>query len=105
MNKKLGLKLREQRKKRGMSIAQLAETCNISYEYLRQIELGNKLPSLPLVLTMCDVLNTTPNYLFGFVSQDMDSDFMKRVYQLSPKEQEFLLHFMDFYIDYQNKGN
>lgn len=52
MDKKLfGTRINKARKDRGLTAEKLAEACNINSTYLRQIEGGKKLPSLPVFAT------------------------------------------------------
>ena len=47
--KGLGKRINEVRKDRGFTADKLSELCNINATYLRQIEGGVKMPSLPAV--------------------------------------------------------
>lgn len=61
--KRLGRRINAARKDRGLTSDKLAEACNISPTYLRQIEAGVKTPSLPMFTTICQELKVSPNYL------------------------------------------
>lgn len=64
MDKKLfGTRINKARKDRGLTAEKLAEACNINSTYLRQIEGGKKLPSLPVFATLCRELRVSPNYI------------------------------------------
>ena len=64
MDKKaLGRRINQVRKERGLTGEKLAERCCINATYLRQIEGGTKLPSLPIFVSLCDALKVSPNYL------------------------------------------
>lgn len=66
MDKKLfGTRINKARKDRGLTAEKLAEACNINSTYLRQIEGGKKLPSLPVFATLCRELRVSPNYKTG----------------------------------------
>ena len=55
MNKKaFGSRLRQARKDRGLTSEKLSELCNINATYLRQIEGGTKIPSLPVFVSLCE---------------------------------------------------
>lgn len=63
VDKKLfGTRINKARKDRGLTAEKLAEACNINSTYLRQIEGGKKLPSLPVFATLCRELRVSPNY-------------------------------------------
>ena len=63
--KSLGRRLNTARKDRGITGEKLAEACNINATYLRQIEAGTKVPSLPVFVTICKELGVSPNYLLA----------------------------------------
>ena len=64
MDKKAsGSRLRQARKDRGLTSEKLSELCNINATYLRQIEGGTKIPSLPVFVSLCQELKVHPDYL------------------------------------------
>ncbi len=66
MDKKLlGKRINAARKDRGLTSEKLSELCGINATYLRQIESGAKLPSLPLFVCLCEKLRTSPAYLLA----------------------------------------
>lgn len=81
MDKKLFEKrINVARKEQKMTGDKLAEACNISPTYLRQIEAGTKLPSLSVFVTLCQALKASPSYLLidsldGNEARDMDTLF------------------------------
>lgn len=81
MDKKLfGKRINVARKEQKMTGDKLAEACNISPTYLRQIEAGTKLPSLPVFVALCQALKASPSYLLidsleGNEARDMDTLF------------------------------
>ena len=69
----LGRRIRLVRKEKGHTGEELAELCHISPTYLRQIESGAKIPSLPLFVKLCNALNVSPAYLFADVCRNMEA--------------------------------
>ena len=66
MDKKLlGKRINAARKERGLTGEGLSELCDINATYLRQIESGAKLPSLPLFVCLCEKLGASPAYLLA----------------------------------------
>ena len=61
--KAFGKRINTSRKEQGLTSEKLSELCNINATYLRQIESGLKVPSLPVFITLCQQLNVTPSYL------------------------------------------
>ena len=68
----LGKKVNLARKERGLTSEKLAEACHINPTYLRQIESGTKVPSLPVFVTICRELRVSPSYLLSEVLADCD---------------------------------
>ena len=61
--KGLGRRINMVRKDRGFTADRLSELCNINATYLRQIEGGTKVPSLPVFINICNALKISPDYL------------------------------------------
>ena len=78
------------RKERGWTGERLAETCSINATYLRQIEAGSKVPSLPVFVSLCQALNVSPTYLLVEVlpqqgNQDIDA-LLELLQTATPKQ-------------------
>ena len=65
----LGRNIYKARKDRGLSSDKLAELCDVTPSYLRQVEAGNKTPSLSFFVILCDQLQVTPSSLLSGVVQ------------------------------------
>lgn len=99
-----GKKIKEKRKEHGLKSEQFADLCYINEGYVRQLESGKKIPGMPLLIRMCEILETSPNYLMDFVEDNDDREFLKRAYKLSPNQKRAMLCILDAYIKYeQNK--
>lgn len=61
--KGLGKRINMVRKDRGFTADKLSELCNVNATYLRQIEGGTKVPSLPVFINICNALKISPDYL------------------------------------------
>lgn len=98
---RFGIKLRELRKAGNYTIEELANECNYTYEYFRQIETGHRAPSLSLVLSLCNVLNTSPNYLLEISEpkNNISNQILDKVNRLTPKDQELALDILELYIE------
>ena len=70
------------RKERGLTSEKLAEACHINPAYLRQIESGAKIPSLPVFVTICKELRVSPSYLLPEVRADCDLQEMDMLINL-----------------------
>lgn len=60
-----GKKIREARNKLGMSRSTLAEKLGISVNFLGDIERGLKLPSVPNLILLANILKVNLDYLFS----------------------------------------
>ena len=61
----LGRRINLARKDRRLTSEKLSELCNINATYLRQIEAGIKVPSLPVFVSICAALKTSPAFLLS----------------------------------------
>ncbi len=77
----LGLRIRELRKKRGLSQRELARRINKSYSVVCSYESNTQLPPLDVVISIATVLSTSIDYLVGF---DKNSSYSTR--QLTPDQ-------------------
>ncbi|MCQ5130769.1 helix-turn-helix domain-containing protein [Butyricicoccus faecihominis] len=59
----MGQRLKAARKDKELTGERLAERCHINATYLRQIEAGRKMPSLPVFITLCNELSVSPTYV------------------------------------------
>ena len=44
---------------------EVAENCGVSSVFIRQVELGERLPSLSVFIYLCETLQISPAYLLG----------------------------------------
>lgn len=81
MDKKLfGTRINKARKDRGLTAEKLAEACNINSTYLRQIEGGKKLPSLPVFATLCRELRVSPNYILPDLVEGTEAEKNQKIF-------------------------
>lgn len=90
--KGLGKRINEVRKDHGLTADRLSEACNINATYLRQIEGGTKMPSLPVFIDICNALKISPDYLLQDVLEENEISKIRELTQLwenaSPSQQE-----------------
>ena len=77
--RKLGQRINTARKSKGMTSEKLAEACDIGASYLRQIERGAKVPSLPLFVVICQKLQVSPNRLFPDLVVPSEDEKLKKI--------------------------
>ncbi|MBQ8293367.1 MAG: helix-turn-helix transcriptional regulator [Bacilli bacterium] len=61
----IGQFIKKLRKEKGMTQTQLAEKLNISFQSVSKWEIGETLPDTNILLSLCDVLNTTVDTLLN----------------------------------------
>lgn len=85
------------RTKKGYSVNRLANLSGISQSYLRDVELGNKNPTVEILSYLCDALHITLCDFFNDQTQDRldSSPLLSRIYQLTPAQQEAFLKLLD----------
>lgn len=59
----IGKRINIARKDKNLTADKLSELCHINATYLRQIEGGKKVPSLPVFIDICNALKVSPNFL------------------------------------------
>jgi transcriptional regulator with XRE-family HTH domain len=90
--KGLGRRINMVRKDRGFTADRLSELCNINATYLRQIEGGTKVPSLPVFINICNALKISPDYLLRDALEDNEVSKIRELAELwentSPSQQK-----------------
>ena len=88
----LGRRINEVRKDKGLTADRLSEMCNINATYLRQIEGGVKMPSLPVLIDICNALKISPDYLLQDELEENEVSTIREIEALwkdtSPSKQE-----------------
>lgn len=91
----LGKRINTVRKDRGLTSDKLSELCNINATYLRQIEGGTKMPSLPVFIDICKALRISPDYLLQDELTENEISTIHEVEKLwkdaPPQKQELVL--------------
>lgn len=102
--KGLGKRINMVRKERKLTAEKLSELCNINATYLRQIEGGRKIPSLPLFIAICNTLKISPNYLLQDILIDNEVSKIKELTELwksiSPSQLEIVLAMIQAVLKY-----
>jgi transcriptional regulator with XRE-family HTH domain len=78
------------------SVNKLANLAGISQSYLRDVELGNKNPTVAILSEICDVLGISLKEFFDDESTTVISDdpLFQQIYRLSEQQRESLLTFL-----------
>ena len=99
----VGRRIAERRKELGLKQGVVNEMAGLSDKYLSNIETARSIPSIDVLMRICDVLNITPDYLLvGAIEINEESDLgrlmMSKFQSLDREQQQFLCDFADFLI-------
>jgi transcriptional regulator with XRE-family HTH domain len=81
-NELLGARVRELRKKAGLTQEQLAELLGIDQKHMSRIELGKSYPSLDRLSKIAEVVNVPLPKLFRFGHLSDEADLQKQVAEM-----------------------
>ena len=80
--KRLGERIREERRKLGLTQAQLAEAVDISDTYMGSIERGERSLTLDTLVRLVNRLGVTVDYLLADSVTDSDANIMEQFKQI-----------------------
>ncbi len=105
--KEIGRRIAARRRELGLRQGYVNEAAGLSDKYLSNIENARSIPSIDVLMRICDVLNVTPDYfLTGAVSAEETGDYTKLIIYkmqcLDKEKQKFLCDFADWLIE---RGN
>ena len=99
----LGKKIRSLRLTNHLSQAELAESIDVSTNYIGQIERGDRKPSLETLVSLCEVLHTSLDYILSDSRSSSDDYIMfnieSELKKLSTDEKQYF-----FSNDYKLPG-
>lgn len=84
----------ELRQLNGISTNKLANKAGISQSYLRDIELGNKNPTVEILSYICFALNVSLSDFFAVEKSNICTPLLNAVEKLSQEEQMKLAEFL-----------
>ncbi len=86
------------RTQNGYTQEQLAELSNISYDFIKDIEIARTNMSLTTLLSICNALNVTPNGLLkDFFSFTDDNDLARQINLLSDYERNAIYSLLNYF--------
>ena len=85
------------RQQKNYSVNKLANLAGISQSYLRDVELGNKNPTVELLSLVCEALDISLKDFFddGTMKTLAEEELMRQIYQLSGDQRERLSEFLN----------
>ena len=85
------------RTQKNYSVNKLANLAGISQSYLRDVELGNKNPTIEILSYICDALNISLKDFFDddLPAQLKNDPLIGKIYKLTPKQKKALERFIE----------
>lgn len=77
---------------KGYSVNKLANLAGVSQGYLREVELGNKNPTVEFLSLVCNALGIT---LKEFFDNQPSDPIISQIFLLTPKQRKALGNFLD----------
>lgn len=103
----IGKRIATARKECGLTQDKLAEKADISNNYLSHIETSRSIPSLETLVSICDALDVTPDYLLlGTSDRQTDylvSDIAHKLSQCNDYEKRIIFNMIDVLLNERTK--
>ena len=99
----LGQKIRNLRITNQLSQAELAESIDVSTNYIGQIERGDRKPSLETLVLLCEVLHSSLDYILSDSRSSADDyiifNIESELGKLSTDEKQYFYQMITSYLD------
>ena len=94
---RVGERITEFREKKGITVNRLATLSGFSQSHIRDIELGNKTPSVETLYQICTALDITLKDFFDDESENLlaNDPIVRRIYQMNEPQRKALLAFLE----------
>lgn len=104
--KLLGKRIAARRRELGLKQYQLNERAGLSDKYISCIETAKSIPSIDVLMRICDALETTPDHLLlGTVSntesESYDRQISERIARLDTESKKFMMDVLDLLLKYK----
>ena len=93
----IGKKIKELRMQKGITVNRLANLSGVSQSYLRDIELGNKQPTVEYLSYICEGLEITLSEFFE--STEKNDELTHLINKLKPEQKDSLIEFLKTMLD------
>jgi transcriptional regulator with XRE-family HTH domain len=105
LKKQIGHRLRQLRKEKGLTMADVAAAAGIAKSTYAGMEAGNRAPSIHSLFKLSKALHVTTDYLLGGPEKDMDlaellsrSDLHFSGVKLSLEERKKIMEYVEFLL-------
>ena len=103
-NKSIGERIAKARKTARMTQAELSEKIEISEKYLSRIECGKQLPSIVIVVKICNVLCVSMDELLGQTNIYNNKSIQDEISALSAYEQKRIAEIIKIIREIKNNN-
>ena len=100
--REFGLRVREARKNRKLTMRELSEKINITENFLARIESNNGRAGIGTVIRICNELKVSMDFLFQDSLFDMDADTLN-VEALSEPDKNFIINTVNNLKQYRDE--
>ena len=90
----VGERIKELREMKGFTVNKLANLAGISQSYLRDVELGNKNPTVETLSYFCDALGVSLKDFFDDTDNEISAFLKSELVKLSDEQQLRLAEFL-----------
>lgn len=90
----VGIRIKELREAKGLTVNKLANLAGISQSYLRDVELGNKNPTVETLSYFCDALGISLHEFFSENTSCISPFLLSALSELSEEQQNKLAEFL-----------
>ncbi|MCM1333530.1 MAG: helix-turn-helix domain-containing protein [Bacteroides sp.] len=104
--KELGARIAARRRELGLKQYQVSERAGLSDKYISCIETARSIPSIDVLMRICDALETTPDLLLLGAVGEKDDDTLERqtlrkLGRLDPPARRLALENLERFIQYE----
>ena len=84
------------REQKGITVNNLANLAGISQSFLREIELGNKRPTIETLSYICDAMEISLKDFFDddLFKQFPENELLNEIYKLTPEQRKLFLQLL-----------
>ena len=102
----LGKRIAKRRRELGLKQYQVSERAELSDKYISCIETAKSIPSIDVLVRICDALETTPdNILLGAISNTNGDNFERQLLgklsKLDTKARTLAIEMLDKFVQYE----
>ena len=90
-----GERIKSLREMKGLTVNKLANMAGLSQSFLRDIELGNKKPTVETLSLFCDALGISLSEFFNDEKSEINPSLRSSIMKLNDKQQMKLVEFLN----------